>query len=95
MLVDGTPHVLIVPHLFMENFQSFDDYANRPFYAAFTRILKLVAFFLAMFLPGFYVAVSTFHPEMIPGPLLVKLVQSELGTPFSIMGEVLLIHIIL
>ena len=31
---------------------------------------------------------------MIPGPLLVKLVQSELGTPFSIMGEVLLIHII-
>lgn len=94
VLVDGTPHVLIVPHLFMENFQSFDDYAARPFYAAFTRILKLVAFFLALFLPGFYVAVSTFHPEMIPGPLLVKLVQSELGTPFSIMGEVLLIHII-
>ena len=68
LLIDGTPNVVILPHLFLENFQSFDDYANRPFYAAFTRILKLIAFFLAMFLPGVYVAASTFHPELIPEP---------------------------
>ncbi len=94
VLVDGTPNVAIVPHLFMENFQSFDDYVYRPFYTAFTRILKLLAFFLAMFLPGFYVAASTFHPELIPEPLLLKIAQSEMNTPFSIMIEAMVIHII-
>ena len=57
ILVDGVPNVLMVPHLFVENFQSFDDYANRPFYAAFTRWLKYLAFFIAIFLPGFFVAI--------------------------------------
>lgn len=94
LLIDGTPNVVILPHLFLENFQSFDDYANRPFYAVFTRILKLIAFFLAMFFPGFYVAASTFHPELIPEPLLLKIAQSELNTPFSIMLEAIVIHII-
>ncbi len=94
VLVDGTPNVAIVPHLFMENFHSFDDYVYRPFYTAFTRILKLLAFFLAMFLPGFYVAASTFHPELIPEPLLLKIAQSEMNTPFSILIEAMVIHII-
>ena len=94
ILIDGTPNVIVLPHLFLENFQSLDDYANRPFYAAFTRVLKLLAFFLAMYLPGFYVAASTFHPEMIPEPLLLKIAQSELNTPFSVMVEAIVIHII-
>ena len=40
IIIDGTPNVMVVPHLFVENFQSFDDYTTRPFYATFTRILK-------------------------------------------------------
>ena len=54
ILVDGVPNVLVVPHLFVENFQSFDDYANRPFYAAFTRWLKYLAFFIAIFFAGLF-----------------------------------------
>ena len=54
ILVDGTPNVLIVPYLFVENFQSFDDYVNRPFYAAFTRWVKYLSFFIAIFLPGIF-----------------------------------------
>ena len=44
ILIDGTPNVIVLPHLFLENFQSLDDYANRPFYAAFTRVLKPVSY---------------------------------------------------
>lgn len=94
VLIDGTPNAIILPHLFLENFQSLDDYASRPFYAAFTRILKLLAFFLAMYFPGFYVAASTFHPEMIPEPLLLRIAESEMNTPFSVMVEAIVIHII-
>ncbi len=94
VIVDGTPNVLIVPYLFIENFQTFDDYAARPFFATFTRWLKVFAFFLSIFLPGFYVASGTFHPEFLPQALLTKIVQAQAGTPFSLMVECIMIHII-
>ncbi len=92
ILVDGVPNVLVVPHLFVENFQSFDDYANRPFYAAFTRWLKYLAFFIAIFLPGFFVAIGTFHPELLPEPLLVRIAEAEANTPFPLMAEAIVLH---
>ncbi len=94
IIVDGTPNVMLVPHLFIENFQSFDDYATRPFYASFTRLLKYIAFLIAVFLPGLYVAVVTFHPELLPETLLVKIAQAESSTPFPISLEALVIHLI-
>ena len=92
IIIDGTPNVLIVPHLFIENFQSFDDYAFRPFYATFTRWLKFFAFFLAVFLPGFYVSATTFHPELLPEELMLKIAQAEATTPFPVMLEAIVIH---
>ena len=92
ILVDGTPNVIIIPYLFVENFQSFDDYVIRPFYATFIRWLKYLAFFVAMFLPGVYVAVVTFHPELLPETLLIKIAQAEASTPFPIMLEAIVIH---
>lgn len=93
ILVDGTPNVLLVPYLFTENFQSFDDYANRPFYAAFTRWLKYLAFLIAVFLPGIFVAIGTFHPELLPETLLIKISQAEASTPFPLMAEAILLHV--
>ena len=60
----------MIPFLFTENFQSFDDYANRPYYATFIRWLKYVSFFLTILLPGFYVSIATFHPELFPTPFV-------------------------
>lgn len=70
VMIDGSPSVLYVPKLFVENFQSFDDYSNRPYYAAFTRILKYISFLAAIYIPGLYVAFATFHPELFPPGIL-------------------------
>lgn len=94
VFVDGTPMVLIVPYLFVENFQSFDDYADRPYFAAFTRWLKYIAFFIATLLPGLFVAIGTFHPALFPTPMLYNLASSEASQPFSLMLEALIIHFI-
>lgn len=94
IIIDGTPSVLIVPHLFVENFQTLDDYSNRPYFATFARWLKYLAFFVATFTPGFYVAVATFNPELFPQQLLSKVATSIADTPFSLMAEVLIIHFI-
>ena len=92
VLVDGTPFALIVPYLFNENFQTLDDYSHRPFYASFIRIMKYFAFFLTILLPGVYVAVVTFHPELLPEALLFNIAASEETTPFPLMFGALLIH---
>ena len=92
ILVDGTPNVLIIPFLFVENFQSVDDYIARPIYATMIRWLKYLSFFLAIFLPGLYVASATFHPEFLPQPLLLKIAESESETPFPIFMEAIVLH---
>ena len=92
VLVDGTPLPLITPTLFVEHFQSMDDYAIHPYYASFLRMIKYVAFFVGMLLPGLYVAVGTFHPEMLPFTLMLSYFKSDLATPFPLVVEALLIH---
>ena len=94
ILVDGTPFALIVPYLFNEHFQSLDDYAYRPYYAVLIRLLKYVAFFIAILLPGMYVALSVFDPEFLPDQLLFTIVSAEEATPFPMIMEALLIHLI-
>lgn len=94
IIVDGTPYAIIVPHLFIENFHSLDDYLNRPYYSAATRILKIICFFLAVFLPGTYVAVGTFHQEIFPSEVIADVVSSLQNTPFPLVVESLIIHFI-
>ena len=89
LLLDGTPYALIVPYLFNENFQSLDDYSHRPYFATFIRWLKYASFALSILLPGLYVAMGSFHPELLPHTLLMNLVSSEEATPFPLMLEAL------
>ena len=92
VLVDGTPFVLVVPTLFVENFQSMDDYAVHPAFASFLRIIKYIAFAISILLPSIYVSIGTFHPEMLPTHFLSTIIEAERTTPFSLMSEALLIH---
>lgn len=94
IIIDGTPAVLVVPFLFVEKFQTMDDYSNRPYFATFTRWLKYMAFFVAMLTPGIYVALATFNAEVFPVEILTRVVSSVSSTPFTLMVEVLIIHFI-
>ncbi|MCL2547293.1 MAG: spore germination protein [Oscillospiraceae bacterium] len=94
IMVNGTPFALYVPQLFHENFQTVDDYAYPPFYSLFLRVLKMSTFWITLILPGLYVALGTFHPALFPEPMLMLVSQGETATPFPLVVEALLIHII-
>ena len=94
VMVDGTPFMLYTPYLFTDNFSSLDDYDNPPFYASFIRALKYLSFFLSVFLPAMYVAVGSFHQEMIPTTLLYIVAASEEATPFPLAAEAIIIHLL-
>ncbi len=94
VLVDGTPFALIVPFLFAEHFQTMDDYTHRPYFATFLRLLRMAAFFVTVFLPGYYVAMVTYHPDLIPDLLLSSLIGSVLYTPLPAFWEAVLVFLL-
>lgn len=94
VIIDGSPDALFVPYLFVEHFQSLDDYLKRPYYATFVRILKMISFICSAFLAGLYVAICTFHQEMIPESMVFGITSQESKTPLPIVAEALLIHLI-
>ena len=70
------------------------SYSNRAYFATFTRFLKFCAFFISILLPGIYVALGTFNPEMFPTLMLNKIAGSISATPLSLMYETILIQLV-
>ena len=82
LIVDGSPQVLLAPVLFMDFMQAADDYYLNPIAVLFIRLLRHLALFIATNLPGIYVAITTFHQEMIPIPLVFSIAGSRETVPF-------------
>ena len=95
VLVNGSPSALILPVLFCENFECLDDYAQPAFFASFLRILKYSAFYLSIFLPGVFVCLAVYLPELIPPQLLYKIEAAERATPLPLFGEMMLVILLL
>ncbi len=87
---DGTPVVLTVPYLFIESLQVSEDYYSRPFLTTVIRMLRVIALVITLTLSALYVALATFHQEMVPTVLLVSIAASREGTPFPLFLETLL-----
>lgn len=91
ILIDGIPFAVIVPTLFIENFQTVDDYCEKPIFVFFLRTLRLIAFFVATLLPGVYVAAATLHPNVLARALLLNLMASAETTPYSLVAEMVIV----
>ena len=95
ILVAGSPTAMVVPSFFAEHFECLDDYASGAVFAGLIRLLKYLAFLLAVFGPGLYVMAVSFAPEIIPIRLLAKLAQAEVSTPLPPMLEMLSVTLLL
>lgn len=82
ILVDGTPFVLTVPYLFVESLQTSEDYYSRSFFATLIRWVRIIALVSTGLLPALFIALLTFHQEMIPTQLLLSMAASAEGVPF-------------
>lgn len=93
IIVDGTPFVLIAPALFVQFFQSVEDYYSRFDIATSIRILRVLVFFISLVAPAVYVAATTFHQEMIPTELLVVIAAQRESVPFPAVVEALTMEV--
>ncbi|MEG1351425.1 MAG: spore germination protein [Bacilli bacterium] len=93
ILVDNSKDVLIIPTFFMDLFHNPDDYYNKRSSVNFIRILRLISFFLAIFLPAYYISITTFNIDSIPTKLLVDLMIQRSSVPFPSIVEALIMII--
>lgn len=92
IFVNGTPFVLVAPALFVQFFQSVEDYYNRFDIASATRFLRIIVFIISIIGPAVYVAATTFHQEMIPTKLLVIVAAQRETVPLPAVIEALLME---
>ena len=89
LLVDGLPQGYLLPvdlgYLMTSPEDEGVDYVS----ASFIRILRYGALLLSLLLPGVYIALASFHQQMIPLPLLEAIIESKASVPFSTAVEVI------
>ncbi|MNJ37912.1 Spore germination protein A1 [compost metagenome] len=93
IIVDGTPFVLILPTVFGHFFQSPEDYAQRFDISILMRMIRYLSFIVLVLGPSLYIALTTFHYEMIPSLLLTSLLAQREGVPFPAFVEALLMEV--
>ena len=93
VLADNSPEALILPAVAGCFYQAPDDYYQRWSIACFTRVIRYIASVLAFTLPGLYIAIASFHPEVFPTSLALSFAASRQGVPFPLAVEVLLMEL--
>lgn len=87
ILVDGTPYALTVPFLFVEALQTPEDYYERSLYSSAVRLIRWVTMIISLLAPSLYIAIISFHHEMLPTALLLSLAAQRETVPFPAFVE--------
>lgn len=93
VIVNGSPYALVMPATFMDFLSSQEDTNIRYQYANLLKIIRGIALFLALLLPGLYIAISNYHQELIPAELLFAIVSSRASVPFPVILEILIMEV--
>ncbi|NPV71550.1 MAG: spore germination protein [Firmicutes bacterium] len=93
ILVDGTPFVLTVPNLYIEYLHASEDYYERFLYATAVRIVRFISMTISLVLPALYIAVVSFHHELLPTTLLLSIAAQREAVPYPVLIEVLIMEL--
>lgn len=91
IILNGSPTALTFPFLFIENFQTPDDYYLNCWYANIGRMLRLVGFYLSFIVPAAFIALTLHHKSMLPPEWLYSISASRTGVPVPIVVEMFLL----
>lgn len=93
IFIDGTPFVLTVPVMFVEFLHSGDDYYDSSVVATVVRWVRFLGLFVTLILPAFYVALTSFHQDLLQTPLLIRIAASRESLPYPVLVEAIFLLI--
>ncbi len=89
VILDGTPTAMTVPFLFIENFQTGEDYYTNYYFSSIRRIIRILGFIITTSFPAVYLALVTYHKEVLPPTFILSILSSRQGVPFPTVVELL------
>lgn len=89
IITDLSPYALILPSFFFDYFHTVDDYYQKNLNTSFIRIIRVIAFLVAIFLPAIYIAVTTRNYDLVPYRLFLILKAGRTFVPFPAYIEAL------
>ena len=92
VLINGNPYAIIMPATIEDFLFSPEDTNFRPLFANFLRIIRIIAAIITLLLPGIYIAITSFHQEILPTELLFSILAARENVPFPIIFEILLME---
>lgn len=93
VIVNGSPYVLVMPGVLYDFMSSPEDYNFKFLFTNLLKAVRLLALFFALFLPGIYVAISTYHHELLPTELLFTIEAARKTVPFPTIFEILIMEV--
>lgn len=87
IIVENTPQAIILPVFFNDFIKTIDDYYQNSKNVSVTRIIRVIAFIVAIFTPAFYIALTTFNQETLPTSVLINFSMQRGGVPFPSIVE--------
>ena len=91
IIVENSPQALIIPSFFSDYIKTIDDYYQNTKNVSITRIIRIIAFLIAIITPGFYIALTTYNPETLPTSVLINFSIQREGVPFPSSVEAILL----
>lgn len=82
ILVDTTSYSIILPNFFIDYFHTVDDYYQKSFNTTLIRLIRVFAFFIAIFVPAYYIAITTYNQDSIFLPILLLLKAQRASVPY-------------
>ncbi|MFC4323566.1 spore germination protein [Litchfieldia salsa] len=93
VISDGSPHAIIGPTTLVEFFSAFEDYYLNWYISSFFRLVRFFAVTFSILVTPLYVAVLTYHYELIPEDLMSTLVTSRREVPLPPILEALFLEL--
>ncbi|CAH1191355.1 Spore germination protein A1 [Paenibacillus auburnensis] len=93
ILQDGTPSALLTPVTFFSLLQSSEDYYQNFYAGSWIRLVRFFFSLISLLLPALYVAITTFHSQIIPSDLLLTIASARENIPFSALTEALIMEL--
>ena len=91
IIVENSPQAIIIPSFFSDYIKTIDDYYQNTKNVSITRIIRMIAFLIAILTPGIYIALTTFNIETLPTTVLINFSMQREGVPFPSIVEALLL----
>lgn len=93
VIINGSPYALIMPAVLKDFLGSPDDKNLKGVFSNFLKGIRLLSAFITLLLPGLYIAITSFHQEILPTELLFSILASRQNVPFPVILEILLLEI--